>query len=183
MMTTTIGVQFASEVHPMSEHNRQTKSVATVRDVARMVGLSPARFYQLQQVGVFPFPVYDINTRRPFYTEEQQLECLEIRRRNFGANGRPVLFYSRRHSTLTRTPRPHVTRKGKSAGGTVQPTAHAEFLEAVRGLGLTTATAAQVTTAIKELFPVGIVGVDEGEVIRAVFIHLRRQNSGDSVGG
>src|SRR5689334_21388511 len=72
------------------------KAVATVRDVARMVGLSPARFYQLQKSGVFPMPVYDVNTRRPVYTEEQQRQCLDVRRRNCGVNGKPVLFYARR---------------------------------------------------------------------------------------
>ena len=173
-MNTTISVQFPSKVHQMSEQMQPTKAIATVRDVARMVGLSPARFYQLQQAGVFPMPVYDIVTRRPHYTEEQQRECVEVRRRNCGVNGRAVLFYSRRLSAPTSALRPRATRKGKTPGTT--DVAHAELLEAVQGLGLSKATAAQVAAAIKELFPAGVAGVDEGEIIRAVFVHLRRQN-------
>ena len=46
--------------------NEATKSIVSISDMARMVGLSRARFYQL--VGTtFPFPVYDVATHRPFY--------------------------------------------------------------------------------------------------------------------
>jgi hypothetical protein len=180
MMTSTISVQFVSKVRPITEQMYDTKSIASVRDVARMVGLSTARFYQLQQSGIFPLPVYDINTRRPHYTEVQQQECMEVRRRNCGVNGKAIIFYSRRRSSPTPAPRPRSNRKEKT--GAVTDTTHAEILDSLRGLGLTTATTAQVQSALKELFPSGVIGVDEGEIIRALFIHLRRQNSSDSVG-
>src|SRR5471030_1670642 len=73
----------------------ETKAVVTVSEMARMCGLSRARFYQLQHAGVFPSPLYDVSTRRPFYVEELQKVCLEVRRRNCGINGKPVLFYAR----------------------------------------------------------------------------------------
>lgn len=53
-------------------NNVQTKAVVTVAEMARMCGLSRARFYQLQNAGVFPTPLYDVSTRRPFYVEEAQ---------------------------------------------------------------------------------------------------------------
>ena len=59
--------------------NEQTKSVVSVAEMARMVGLSRQRFYQLLG-GTFPYPLYDIATRRPFYTEEMQQVCLEVRK-------------------------------------------------------------------------------------------------------
>jgi hypothetical protein len=46
------------------------KAAVIVSEMARMVGLSRARFYQLRKAGVFPLPVYDVATRRPVYTEE-----------------------------------------------------------------------------------------------------------------
>ena len=47
----------------------QAKAVVSKSEMARMVGLSPARFAQL--VGTtFPWPQYDLRTRRPFYPEE-----------------------------------------------------------------------------------------------------------------
>src|ERR1700678_1877599 len=72
----------------------ETKAIVTVSEMARMCGLSRARFYQLQKAGVFPAPVYQDG--RPVYTEEQQQVCLEVRRKNRGVNGKPVLFYARR---------------------------------------------------------------------------------------
>ena len=41
---------------------------------------------------------------------------------------------------------------------------------------------AQVTAAIKELFPAGISEVDLGEVVKEVFLKIQRQNSGDMLG-
>ena len=75
----------------MTDHI-QCKSVVSVAEMARMVGLSRGRFYQL--VGTaFPWPVYDIKTRRPYYDAEGQSRCLDVRKRNCGIDGRPVLFY------------------------------------------------------------------------------------------
>ena len=155
-----------------------TKSIATVRDVCRMVGLSPARFYGLMKEGIFPYPVYDLQTRRPFYTEEQQLQCLEVRRRNCGINGKPVLFYARRLDAPVALP-----RAPRRPAAPRPQTQHSGLLEALRGLGLATATAAQVAAAVKVIFPKGVAGTPEPEVIRAVFLHLKRQNRGGSEGG
>ena len=49
----------------------ETKAIVTVSEMARMCGLSRARFYQLQKAGVFPAPVYQDG--RPLYPEETHL--------------------------------------------------------------------------------------------------------------
>ena len=49
-------------------------------------------------------------------------------------------------------------------------------------LGLSSVTDRQVSSAVKEIFPNGIDGKDETEVLRMVFLHLKRQDSGDNVG-
>ena len=56
------------------------------------------------------------------------------------------------------------------------------LLDGLNSLGLTTATAAQVETVTKELYPTGTDGFDRGEVLRAVFLELRRRNSAGNVG-
>jgi len=73
----------------------RTKAIVSVAEMARMVGLSRARFYQLIRAGTFPQPLYDLRTRRPNYPEELQRVVIEARRRNCGVDGRPVLFYAR----------------------------------------------------------------------------------------
>jgi hypothetical protein len=147
-----------------------TKVAVSVAEMARMVGLSRARFYQLIEAGVFPPPERDQDTGRPFYSEEQQKVILDVRRRNCGVNGKPVLFYARRLLTTTTHAR-SVRSKAKPVQKKADP--HADLLAAVQALGLAAVTAAQVAAAVAALYPGGTAGVDEGEVVRAVFLRLK----------
>jgi hypothetical protein len=154
-----------------------SKTVVSVAEMARMVGLSRARFYQLVKQGVFPAPVYDVATRRPFFTAEMQEVCVEVKRRNCGVNGQPILFYAPRHP-LGHQPRP--VKKAKA-----EPKQKGQFgdlLDGLKALGLESITATQVEPVVKELFPEGIQKLDCGEVIRAVFLRIKRRNTGDKVG-
>jgi hypothetical protein len=142
-----------------------------------MVGLSRQRFHQLVQAGVFPQPQRDEASGRPYYDEPTQQQCLEVRRRNCGVNGQVVLFYARRlgatpAKSKAPKPKPEVRGKGVSA-----------LVDGLNALGLTTATAAQVQRVTEELYPQGTVGIDQGEVLRFVFLYLKRQNSAENVGG
>ncbi|MCA9096320.1 MAG: hypothetical protein KDA68_22730, partial [Planctomycetaceae bacterium] len=103
--------------------------------------------------------------RRPFFDEEMQKTCLEVRRRNCGIDGKPILFYAKRlptATTRTRSPAPKTSP--------IVP----EVIDGLRSLGMSVSSI-QVDAAIKELFPSGLAGVESGDVIRAVFIHLQRQ--------
>jgi len=124
----------------------KTKAAVTVAEMARMLNLSRQRLHQL--IGTaFPYPVYNIKTRRPFYTEELQLDCLEVRRRNCGVNGKAILFYARGGNPSSPTKRIKQSKNGA---------AHIAILDAVKALGLVSATADQVEAAIKVLFPQGV---------------------------
>ena len=144
----------------------ETRVAVTVADMARMVGLSRARFYQLIQAGVFPAPERQAETGRPFYGEELQRSCLEVRRRNCGVNGQPVLFYARRLPSSTSAARPQKMRAAPKAEQ------HAALVDAVKALGLKAVTPAQVAAAVAEVYSKGTEGVDENEVVVAVFNHL-----------
>lgn len=152
----------------------ETMAVVTVSEMARMVRLSRARFYQLVRAGAFPAPVYQKG--RPVYTEEQQQVCLEVRRRNRGVNGEPVLFYPRRQPTGSGKPKKRPSDPAPK-GKDIQA-----LLDGLNALGLTTATAAQVEAVTKEMYPNGTAGLDQGEVLRAVFLELRRRFSSGNVG-
>ena len=142
----------------------EAQAAISVSDMARRVGLSRQRFTQLVSEGVFPAPVYDVLTRRPFYTSELQERCLEVKRRNVGVNGRVVLFYTKRLPAPAPTAKPS---NGQTNGH------YAELLDGLKGLGLTSVTAAQVEAAVKKLYPKGVKGVASGELLRTVFLHLR----------
>ena len=153
-----------------------SKTVVSVAEMARMVGLSRARFYQLVGEGIFPSPLYCVHTRRPFFSEEMQAVCMDVRKRNCGVNGKPILFYAARHP-LGSQPRPVKKPKAEPK----QKNQYADLLDGLRGLGLDV-TAAQVEPVVKELFPAGIHNLDCGEVIRGVFLRMKRQNPTDKVG-
>jgi len=153
---------------------KETKAAVSVAEMARMVRLSRSRFYQL--IGTtFPEPVYDVKTRRPLYPEELQRVCLEVRRRNCGINGEPVLFYARNLFTPPPKAKPPKPKLEVKRGDV------AALVDGLNALGLATATASQVEQVTKELFPEGTEGIDQGEVLRAVFLAIRRQNSADNV--
>lgn len=155
----------------------KTKSAVTVSEMARMVGLSRSRFYQLQG-SAFPHPIYDRETRRPLYTAEQQQVCLEVRHRNCGINGRPILFYA----SNPKSPDGKRTNRKPRVKTAKATSRYAAIIDGVKSLGLNPATASQVEQAIQKLFPAGISNVEQGEVIRAVFVALMRQNSTDNLG-
>lgn len=157
----------------MSE-NIVTKSAVSVTEMARMVGLSRARFYQLVRGGTFPVADQDEITQRPFFSEDKQRQILEARRRNCGVNGKAILFYSRRRDLGS----------VKVARPTKPQPKNNQFIELLDGLGAlgVSINVAQVEPLVKELFPQGTEGVDQGEIIRAVFLSIRRQNSAGSVG-
>jgi hypothetical protein len=156
--------------------NKPTKSVVSVSEMARMVGLSRQRFHQLRGT-TFPEPDYNPETNRPFYDEEKQAICLSVRQRNCGIDGNPILFYARRCDV-------GVTRKTrKPSAPKPKVNQHAHIAEGLRALGLSS-TASQVDAAIKKLFPNGTKQVDDAEIVRSVFLHLQTavKDSGDNVG-
>ena len=154
----------------------EVKSAVTVSEMARMVGLSRARFYQF--IGsAFPFPVYNVSTRRPFFDEDLQKVCLEVRRRNCGIDGRPILFYSRRLDLPL--PKKQIST-GRSASPT-RTTKHKNLIVGLAGLGLSGITDQQVEAALQKLYPQGADGVDEATQLRTLFVDLMRQNHGDKV--
>jgi hypothetical protein len=152
--------------------NFQPKERMAVAEMARMTGLSRARFYQL--IGTaFPHPIYDIATRRPFYAADQQIACLEVRQTNRGVDGRPILFYCRKVGASRQRMKTQRNRKDKAL---------VDLVDGLKGLGLSSATEADVRTAVKELFPAGRLGNDAAEVLRTVFVHLKLHRRGDGTG-
>ena len=159
----------------MTDSNK-SQTYLSCAAVARRLGLSRQRFWQLRRDGVFPEPQIDAETGRSYYSEEQLELCLDLRKRNVGMNGKIVLFYSARSTSSV--PKPKAT-KSKSNHKTASR--HAEIIDALRGLGLTTVNDAQVDEAIATVFPGGTNGIDQSEMIRGIFLHLQRKNSSNNV--
>lgn len=154
------------------------KVAICIKEMAALVGLSRQRFMQLVKAKVFPSPLRDDATGRPYFTDELQAICLDVRRRNCGVNGKVVMFYARRPTSPTPTGRPRTAKQPKPT--TRDP--HAEIVAGLHGLGLVTATGEQVADTVAELFPRGTEASDPSHVLRVVFLHLRGKNMAEKVG-
>jgi hypothetical protein len=146
----------------MSEVPSSAKSFVTVSEMAERCQFSRSRFYDLLDAGVFPTPIRHPSTKRPMYDGRLQEKCLEIKATGIGANGEPVLFNRKPRQGARPQPRRLQDK---------QPD-HAEVVDALKGLGLV-ATPQAVREALASLFPNGYVGLDQGEVIRKVFLRLQ----------
>ena len=164
----------------MKQRDQELKDIVTIADMALLLRLSRARFYQLVNQGVFPPPSRNPTTQRPFYDREQQRACLEIRRTNRGANGQPVLFYSR-----------HVCASvGKRKGPRAEPRspkkqtidmALVEQLQAgLAQLGLAEVSRNRVRAAVHTAYPGGHETVELSDLLRTIYRELKRQKSQDN---
>ncbi len=148
--------------------NSGTKTAVSVTEMATMMGLSRGRLYQLIRKGKLPTPDVEEGSKRPFFNEEKQRQCLEVRRRNCGIDGKPIMFYSRRRDVGVSRKKVEKTKPAVSP--------HADLIDHLAVMGITASTA-QVESVVKELFPTGMAGTPQEEVFRAVFLRIRRQNS------
>ncbi len=163
-----------------------TKEVVSVSEMARMLGLSRARFYQLMKTGVFPKPEQSPETKRPFFDREKQEQCVEVRRTNRGVNGKVILFYTQRPprpppqaSRTRRRGRPRPAAPGSPAS--TNDTALTELRHGLTQLGLADVTDRSIRDALVDLYPDGHAEIDSTELLRAVFGRLRCQDSSDNV--
>lgn len=161
------------------------KAVVSVAEMARLCGLSRARFYQLLRDGVFSAPKRNPTTNRPYFDAEGQAACLKARATNQGVNGKAVLFYCRRvESKPLRTSHPrswNVPTRQRKAADPLNESLEV-LLNGLKQLGLEGATPQSVIAAKSACFPEGIARVDDATILTAVFRHLNRQNSGGNVG-
>ncbi len=160
-----------------SNNPEPMKAAISIKSQSALVGLSRQRFMQLVKAGVFPAPLYDVASKRPYYSEELQAQCLLVRKRNLGINGKVVMFYSRRPCTMTTTP-----KAKKPQSKPIASDHHGEIVDGLKALGLVAVTNKQVVEAVRQLFPQGTASVEPGEVIRAVFVLLHGKNSRGNVG-
>ena len=140
------------------------KQAVGVAEMARMVGLSRARFYQLLG-SAFPYPIYDVATKRPFYPPDLQEQCLDVRRRNCGIDGKPIVFHRRGREIAPASPK-RPRRKAAPDDSRCR-----EMVAGLRSLGLAGVGVEQVQAALKEM---GVQG-NGSETLRAVFLHLKQR--------
>ena len=148
----------------MNNKSLPEKAICSVTDLVKMLGLSRARFYQLQKLGFFPQSLYDTRTRRPFFDIELQKTCLKIRKTGIGFNDQYILFYSpRKKYTQNRT----AAKRGRQNNPLYE-----ELADALNSMGLN-CSVRQVSDAIQQTYPDGIEELDQGAVLKDLFRFLK----------
>ena len=141
-----------------------TKPIVSMTEIAQMVQLSRARFYQLLQSGFFPTPLHDERSKRPYYDLELQKKILECRQSGIGVDGSFMLFYSpRKNGTTSKAGRKKIDPQVKEL---------AEILESM-GLDI---TVKQVQQGLIELYPDGTDSLEQGVVIRELFRYFKKNS-------
>ena len=142
------------------------KPVCSIADLTKLLGISRAHFFYCKGKGIFPEPIYSIHNKRPLYTLEMQMTCLEIRESNIGYNGQYVLWYAPRKAKTEKDTTAPVKRKTR-----IDKTTQ-EFADTLSNMGLSV-TADQISTALNELYSDGIGTMDHGVVIRNLYRYFK----------
>ncbi len=147
----------------LSDNN--LNAVCSITELVKKLALSRARFYQLQEIGIFPKPVYCIRTKRPFYPLDLQQKCIEIRKTGIGYNGQPIVFNSSQQN-----------KSGKSQ----DHYKYEELTGTLRQMGLLNVTPNKVKTAVKTLYPEKLPPQPaEGRVLRELFRYFSKDCKND----
>ena len=141
------------------------KVAVTVSEMAEMCQISRSRWYEMVDAGVFPKPIRLPSVKRPVYDRELIAKCLEIRATGIGLNG-PVLFNRRSKKASLPKAKP-LSVKAEAVDPAIEP-----IVDAVKALGVTT-TPQAVCDAVAVLYPTGIAGQSQGDVIRKTFLYLQ----------
>ena len=122
--------------------------------------------------GIFLPPIYNIQTKRPYYTRKMAQTNLECKRRNQGISGKVCMFYSARTTTATSP----LKKRQKIDNGKNTPITIGfdEMKSDLESLGLKSISSSQIRKAIDDCFPDGTDGVDEGDIVRQVFLSIKR---------
>ena len=148
----------------MNASDMSLKAAVSVSQMCEMCSISRSRWYEMVASGIFPKPVRLPSLKRPVYDRNLQEKCLEILATGVGMNGAPVLFNRKSKNAVGRKVQTKIVQEMKGD--------HADLLDALKGLGLST-TAQAVNAAVATLYPSGLGGQDQGDVVRKVFLHLQ----------
>jgi predicted DNA-binding transcriptional regulator AlpA len=141
-------------------------SACSVAQMAAKLGLSRARFYQLQNQGIFPPPVYLLSTQRPFYTSHLEQQCIAIRKTGIAFNGQPVIFYTHKKTiSHRRTDDPNLKQFCE------------KLSECLRNMH-TPVPVKTIAAEFDKLFPEGLKDYTvDNDILKKAFIYFTSQKS------
>ncbi len=160
---------------PIQSTNPPLREYVSFSSLAEdILGLSRARLYELVERGAMPQPCYDLRTKRPVFTRQQQEQALAVLRLGVGIDGQPIIFYRRNRHAAESAPTNVPTRSRRRASAHRESSLYAELVSSLQSLGVGQADERSVAAAVAECFPNGLDGQQDSDVLRVLFRHLRR---------
>ena len=160
-----------------TSNNQHIPEAVSINQMVRLLQISRSRLYSLMEEGILLRPVYSLS-KRPFFTREMAEKNIDAKKNNRGINGRVVVFYSSRSTSV------HSVHKSNPFKKQI-PATNKRFenlIKSLESLGLKDITDPQIGSAIGQCFPNGTQNVDEDEILTSVFRHLKAHNSRDNLG-
>lgn len=149
----------------------QENCMKTMTEMAKSLNLSRTRFHALVKDGYFPQPKRADNSSRPYFDNELQDLCFEVKRTRKGVNGKVIVFQRKpgeekslsSHKVLTKPPKEKQKMSEKLK----------TLMTSLKDFGLDV-DREKVEQAVAALYPEGIDSVPMEEVVRAVFVELAK---------
>ena len=149
--------------------------ILSINQLCSLMGISRSRYYQILSEGLIHPPVYT-DSKRPYFTRELAIKNLEVKKNNFGVNGKICIFYNSRDSPISS----HKNISPKKENEKKTTNKYTDLIGGLNCLGLDDIKSSQVEESVKKCFPKGTDNVEEGEVLRQVFCLISTQNSTDN---
>ncbi len=158
----------------MNHENQDVPEYVNVSTMAKMLGLSRSRLYQLIEQGILLKPIDTELSKRSVYSREIIFRNLEVKKNNVGINGQIVMFYAQRSrrnmKAVAKLPK-------KSTKQRPVQNEYKAIIEDLEVLGLSNIKSSDVASTIGVCFPDGTADVSENEILTVIFRHLKRQNT------
>lgn len=151
----------------------------SINQLCKLMGVSRSRFYQLLNDKFLLPPIYSLDSKRPFYTRDMAEKNLSVIKNNMGLNGNVCLFYhtNRRTGSAMKPTKSKVQKKKTFS----ESQHHQDLIEGLSCLGLNDIKISQIDAVLKQIYPKGVQNTDEGEVLKAVYRVIVKQNLQDNV--
>ena len=152
----------------------------SIPTLCSLMGISRSRYYQLLSGSFILPPIYSLENKRAYFTREMAERNIAVVRNNVGLNGKVCLFYHTRRRMGPVPVKPAKRREQKPKPASENKNPYQDIIDGLACLGLPDVKPSQIEMIVTKLYPEGIQNQDEGEVLKAVYRAILKQNSTDN---
>lgn len=152
----------------------------SIPTMCSLMGVSRSRYYQLLTGSFILPPIYSLESHRAYFTREMAERNIAVIRNNCGLNGKICLFYNTNRRTGSSPIKPAKNREQKPKPASENKNPYQDMIDGLACLGLQDVKPSQIEVFVTKLYPEGVQNQDEGEVLKAVYRAIVKQNSTDN---